>query len=63
MQRLRAAGQPVAEDETVQRVQHQALGAAGGAGDHAHVTRRQAVFAQVSQRARAGKDLQRLHRF
>ena len=56
-----AAGQPLAEEEAVERVQHQALRAAGRGGNDAHVGRAQAVLAQMAQGARAGMDLQGLH--
>ena len=57
-----AAGQPVAENETVQRVQDQALGATGRSRDDAHVIRSKAMRLKRTQRARAGMDRQGFHR-
>ena len=54
--RVPAGSQPVSKDVPVQRVQHQAFGAAGCSGDDAHVARAQAMFTQRRQRVRAGVD-------
>jgi len=51
--------EPLAEDELVQRVEHQALRTAGRAGHGMHVGGTQAVCAQVRQRARSGVDVER----
>jgi len=49
-------GQPVAEEVAVQRVQHEALGAAGRAGHDAHVLRGEAALEQPRAGPRTGQD-------
>jgi len=58
---LRAACQPLAEDETVQRVEYQPFRAAGRGRHGAHIGTSQAVFLQMLERARAGMDVECLH--
>lgn len=60
--RVRAAAQPVAEDETIERVEHQPLRTTGRRRDHPHVRRPQATLPQPEPGARTGEDLQRLQR-
>jgi hypothetical protein len=58
---VRAAGKPLAENQPVQRVQHQALRPAGRSGDDAHVLGLQAAFLQAFAGARTGVDLKCVH--
>ena len=59
MNRVRAGREPLAEDEAVERVQHQPFRPAGRGRDRADVLRPQALRTQLRERPRPGVDAQR----